>query len=173
MAIGILLYLFRGNLNFYSKSKPVKYLAYLWLALNLLLVCLTLTKNSIYITGTGLTYKRIGVYTYLLLTGIGLVISYVKISQVKTNWYLFRKNGWAVYLVLVLLSTLNWDRLITTYNLTYAQSPDLGYLFTLSNANLPLLYAQTKAPTQPFTPNQLDRIISWRKAYLQEQAQLQ
>ncbi|GAA4302677.1 hypothetical protein GCM10023183_14520 [Nibribacter koreensis] len=171
LAIAILLYLFRENLNFYSKNQSLKKLAYVWLGLNMVLVLLTLTKNSIYITGTGLTYKRIGVYTYLILTGIGLIFSYIKVSKVKTNWYLFRMNGWAVYVLLVVFSTVNWDRVLTRFNLTYAKSPDLAYLFTLSNSNLSLLKEDIALSRHAFTDNQKKSLAEWELEYLRGEAQ--
>jgi hypothetical protein len=149
LAIAVLLYLFRGNLNFFSKNKPLKFLAYAWLAQNLILVILTLTKNSIYVADFGLTYKRIGVYTYLTLTAIGLIISFIKVAEVRNNWFLFRRNAWALYLILVCLSSVNWDRVLTNYNLNYAKAPDLYYLLTLSDSNLPLLQKSTAMNNLP------------------------
>jgi len=172
LAIGILLHVFRGNLNFFRQNKNLKILAYTWLLQNLLLVLLTLTKNSIYIQGTGLTYKRIGVYTYLLLTAIGLVTSFIKIFQVRNNWFLFRKNAWAFYLVLVLATCFNWDRLLTVYNLKYAQSPDLNYLNTLSETNLPEVYAHAISPHSMFNPEQQQEILT-RCHYFQKRLQTQ
>ncbi|MGV3538427.1 MAG: DUF4173 domain-containing protein, partial [Rufibacter sp.] len=169
MAIAVLLVLFRGNLNFYSKNKALKALAYLWLTQNVLLVAITLSKNTLYIMEFGLTYKRIGVYTYLTLTAIGLLFSYLKIKNVQTNWYLFRKNAWAVYLVLVVASCINWDRLITTYNLTYSPRPDKAYLLRLSDSNLSILYQHSQVPNSGFTSSQISQIAYWRKEFLYSQ----
>ena len=167
LAIGILLHVFRGNLNFFSQNKTLKILAYAWLLQNLILVLLTFTKNSIYIQGTGLTYKRIGVYTYLLLTAIGLITSFIKIYSTKNNWFLFRKNAWAFYLVLIITTCFNWDRLLTVYNLTYAQNPDLEYLNSLSDSNLPDVYANAVSPHSRFSPEQQKEILNRQRYFLE------
>jgi hypothetical protein len=146
LAIGILLFLFRGNLNFYSRSRPLKMLAFAWMVQNLILVLITLSKNSLYVMEFGLTYKRIGVYTYLTLTIIGLVTSFIKVAAVKNNWFLFRKNAWAAYLVLILASCINWDRFITNHNLSFTREPDLEYLLSLSDSNFGQVYQFIKAP---------------------------
>lgn len=166
VAIGILLVIFQGNLNFYRQNKGLKVLAYLWLVQNLVLVAITLTKNTLYILELGLTYKRIGVYTYLTLTTIGLIFSFLKILQVKTNWFLFRRNAWAVYLILVIASCLNWDRMITTYNLRYSPKPDIEYLFRLSDSNLSVLFAYSMSPKNELTEDQKWQIMFWREHYL-------
>lgn len=171
LAIGILLYVFRGNLNFISTHQPLKVLAYLWLAQNLILVLLTLTKTTIYVQDFGLTYKRIGVYTYLLLTAAGLVTSLIKIRLTKNKWYLFRKNTWAIYLVLVLSSCFNWDHLITYYNLTHARSPDLSYLVHLSDSSLPELFANIHSDQNVFNGAQKQLIEERRHRFLQQAPQ--
>ncbi len=162
LAIAILLYLFRGNLNFFSQNKTLKILAYTWLLQNLILVIITISKNSIYIQGTGLTYKRIGVYIYLLLTAIGLITNFIKIYGVKNNWFLFRKNAWGFYFVLLLGSSFSWDRILTDYNLKYAANPDVAYLTTLSDANLNQIYANA-ASTQNIFSSELKELITLRR----------
>jgi Domain of unknown function (DUF4173) len=171
LAIGILLYVFRGNLNFIRSHQSLKTLAYLWLAQNLVLVLLTGTKTSIYVQDFGLTYKRIGVYTYLLLTGIGLVTSLIKIRQTKNQWYLFRKNTWALYLVLVLSSCCDWDRLITHYNLTAAREPDLSYLVYLSDSGLAERVAHIHATQPGFNDAQKQLIVEQKNRFLEQAAQ--
>ncbi|MUU79669.1 DUF4153 domain-containing protein [Winogradskyella endarachnes] len=147
IAIMILLYVFRGNLNFYEQNKTLKRLAYTWIILNILLVISIAFKNSQYIYYFGLTYKRIGVLVYLILATIGLVTTLLKISSIKNNWYLFRVNTQAAFIILVMSSAINWDYHITNYNFKYAKSMDFKYLLNLSNNNTFILNEQlnTKA----------------------------
>lgn len=166
LAIAVLLYLFRGNQNFFKKNILLKKLAYVWLAQNLILVVLTLSKNSIYVLEFGLTHKRIGVYTYLTLTSIGLITSFIKVAAVKNNWFLFRKNAWAVYLVLVLASCVNWDRFIANHNLRFTREPDLEYLLSLSDASFGKVYQYVKA-TETNQPKPLvARVEVYRRSVL-------
>jgi hypothetical protein len=135
MAIVIILYFFRGDLNFYKSNKTLKNFAYLWITLNLILVFTIIFKNYRYIASFGFTYKRIGVFVYLLLTLIGLLTTAKKVYTVKNLWYLFRVNSQIAFTILIISATVNWDCLITTYNLNYATSIDFNYLINLSNNN--------------------------------------
>ncbi|SFZ92711.1 protein of unknown function [Flaviramulus basaltis] len=136
IAIIIILYFFRGNLNFYSKNRSLKTLAYLWITLNSILIVNILIKDFQYIYYFGFTYKRIGVLIYLLLTVIGLITTFIKVKNVMNFWYLFRINSLTTFTILVTCATVNWDGCITIYNLNYAKSMDFKYLIRLSNNNV-------------------------------------
>ena len=142
IAIVILLYVFRGNLNFYKDNKTVKNLAFTWIVLNALLVLSIAVKNSQYIYYFGLTYKRIGVMVYLILTLTGLITTLLKIDKIKNIWFLFRINTKAAFIVLVVSAMVNWDYHITNYNFNAAKSMDFKYLIELSNNNTLLLKEQ-------------------------------
>ena len=141
LAILVILYYFRANINFHKRNGKIKKLAYLWVFQNVLLVGTTIYKNFQYVDQYGLTYKRIGVYIYLLLTFIGLVTTLVKINKLKSNWYLIRANSWMFYGVFMLASFVNWDKLITRYNLSMTNKIDTVYLINLTSKNLPELIA--------------------------------
>jgi len=139
IAIIILLYVFRGDINFYKENTILKRLAFAWIILNVILVLSIAVKNSQYIYYFGLTYKRIGVLVYLTLTVTGLITTLIKIDKIKNIWYLLRLNTKAAFVVLVIASTINWDYHITNYNFNYAGSMDLNYLIELSDNNTLLL----------------------------------
>lgn len=145
IAIVILLYVFRGDINFYKENKALKRLAFTWIILNTILVLSIVVKNSQYIYYFGLTYKRIGVLVYLTLATTGLITTLLKIDKVKNIWYLLRVNTRAAFIVLILSSTVNWDYHITNYNFNYAKSMDFKYLIELSNNNTFLLKEQVKS----------------------------
>ncbi|OUR99337.1 hypothetical protein A9Q86_12240 [Flavobacteriales bacterium 33_180_T64] len=139
IAIMIILYFFRGNLNFYAENRALKNLSFLWIFLNVMLIVLIAIKNQNYITAFGLTYKRIGVHIYILLTFIGLITTWIKVLKVKNLAFLFRRNTQIAFIVLLVCSTINWDYTITKYNLNVAKSFDIGYLINLTNRNAILL----------------------------------
>ncbi len=144
IAVAILLYLFRGQLNFDRKAKTLFILALLWVLQNLVLIATSGLKNSLYIHFVdGLTYKRIGVFYYLLLSCIGLFFTAYKLYAKKPNWYLVRSNFVVFFGVMVLSCAVNWDTLIARYNIQKAvaeqKDPDMFYIGKLSAANLPLL----------------------------------
>ncbi len=140
MAIMIVLFFFRGHINFDKGNKVLRIFAILWLVQNMIAVASTAYRNSLYVQEYSLTYLRIGVYLFLALTLIGLVTTLVKILAAKSNWYLFRANGWAVYIVLVLFACQNWDLVIARFNIQQSKNPDRYYLLSLdSPAVLPEL----------------------------------
>jgi len=138
MAISILLFVFRGYLNFYEKSQWLKALAYLWIAQNALLVITTANRNWWLVEQSGLTRRRTGVYIYLFLCLIGLFTTFLKVLQKKSNWFLFRKNGWAFYAVFIIACFINWDLLIVNYNCKNGN--DRYYQSSLSNTSLEALF---------------------------------
>ncbi|MEQ3656803.1 MAG: DUF4153 domain-containing protein [Dokdonia sp.] len=144
LAILLILIFFRGNLNFYKKNHTLKTLTYLWLLANLIIVGMTAYKNIVYCEALGLTYKRIGVFVYLFLSAVGLMTTYVKISQKQTVYQLLRINTRIGFFVLVILASFSWDRTITQFNLSYIDRPDMQYLLSLSRSNSDLLYAYAK-----------------------------
>jgi hypothetical protein len=139
LAIGIIIYFFRGNQNFYPKNQWLIRLTYGWIIQNGILLISIIYKNQRYIHAFGLTYKRIGVYVYLLLTLIGLITTFWKIQQRKTTWFLFRINTLIAYILLIISSFFNWDSSIANYNIKYAKTLDITYLLNLSNNVLPEL----------------------------------
>lgn len=139
IAIFIILYFFRGNLNFYKQNTTLKNLSYAWIILNIGLVLLIAIKNLSYVVVFGLTYKRIGVFIYLILTLAGLLTTFLKVRDIKNLWFLFRINARVAFVVLMVSSCIDWDYSITNYNLKHALSLDLNYLIDLSDNNTILL----------------------------------
>lgn len=145
MASLIILFYFRGYLNFHKNNSWLKRLSYIWIVQNVILVTLTFNRNWLYIHNYGLTYKRIGVFVFLFLVIIGLLTIIFKIKDLKNNWFLFRQNAWSLYLVLAFYSLVDWDSIITNYNINYFQGKkkfeiDQRYLVELSHTNLTQLF---------------------------------
>ena len=150
VAIAVILFFFRGELNFNNQNKNLKLLAYIWILQNAFMLISTAYRNYFYIQEYSLTYKRIGVFVYLLLVLAGLLTTAIKIARVKSNWYLFRQNAWVAYAVLVLACLVNWDLLITRFNITQSyqhhKQLDQEYLLELSETNLPELVSLQNEP---------------------------
>lgn len=141
LAMFVLLFFFRGNLNFYKKNKWLRYGAYGWILQNAVLVISVLLRDYYYIVHMGLAYKRIGVLVFLVMVLVGLVTVFIKIQQRKTAYYLWRVNGWFAVGLLVVASCIHWDETIAGYNLAHKNSipPDIKFLLSLSDKTLPLL----------------------------------
>ena len=141
LAIVVLLFFFRGNLNFYNQNKGLRYGAYAWLIQNAVLAISVFFRDYYYIQNFGLTYKRIGVLIFLSLVLCGLVTVFIKINQRKTAYFLLRVNAWCAIITLVACSCIHWDEQIAKYNLARKDriAPDVEFLLTLSDKALPLL----------------------------------
>ncbi|MEP2237716.1 MAG: DUF4173 domain-containing protein, partial [Maribacter sp.] len=144
LAIILILYFFRGNLNFYKNNQQIKTLTYIWISLNIILIVFTSFKNFTYVEALGLTYKRIGVFVYLLLTLTGLITAYIKVTEIKSFIYLVRTNIATVFTFLIVSAAIPWDRAITHYNLNTLEKPDMHYLIDLGDTNSIQLYKYAK-----------------------------
>jgi hypothetical protein len=143
LAAGIMLWFFRRNLNFYQPGLPLlRWGATAWVVQNVVLAISVGLRNYYYIVYTGLAYKRIGVYGFLLLTLFGLGTVLLKIWQQRSAFSLVRLNSWAAYVVLMLLAVGNWEIWIAEYNLQPGFSRlDIGFLLTMPPRVLPVLAA--------------------------------
>jgi hypothetical protein len=143
LAMVLLLFFFRANLNFYKRNKWLRMGAYAWLIQNMVLVVSVLLRDYYYIVHMGLAYKRIGVLFFLVLVLFGLITVFIKIQQVKTTYYLLSVNAWFAIIVLVFSSCVHWDEMIVKYNLARKNTIplDIQFLLSLSDKALPVLEA--------------------------------
>ncbi len=81
LGISIILYAFRGALNFESKRSVLKIMVYIWLILNFVMVFSTALRNQMYIEEALLTYKRIGVFYWLFFAVLGLITTMIKLIR--------------------------------------------------------------------------------------------
>lgn len=115
-----------------EKKKPlIIRLAYAWIILNGVLVISASLHDSAYIGRYGLTEQRIGVFIFLGLSLVGLYFTYRKIRYGRSVNYLVSIMFKVFLTTLVLNSVVNWSAVITRYNLTYVDKPDLNYLLLL------------------------------------------
>jgi len=141
LSIGIVVYYFRGNLNFFTKNKRLLVLANIWILQNILLTISVGVRNLRYIEHFALAYKRIGVLFFLAATLYGLYTVYKKVNNKKTTSYLIRVNSLSVYVIILVMSLINWDSFIINYNVKHADKSFLhfNYLSSMPDNCLPLL----------------------------------
>ncbi|WP_264534975.1 DUF4173 domain-containing protein [Flavobacterium sp. N1736] len=132
MAVGVILFYFKGGFNFDKKAANLKRLSKIWIVLNGVLILSTAIKNSEYVSFFGLTYKRLGVYAFLILAIIGLIYAFLKITKQKTNAYLFNQMVWYFYGTVLLCSFFNWGNLITNYNISVNKGVEPRFLSGLN-----------------------------------------
>lgn len=117
MAILVIMFYFKSSFNFDPKAGLMKVLAKIWIALNVILVFSAMMKNYEYIVSYGFTYKRLGVCGFLILSLIGLIMTFIKIQMKKRNAFLFNTMVGYVYGTILVCSYFNWGGFITSLNL--------------------------------------------------------
>ena len=170
IATSLIMFLFRKEFVKVKNNKSLTVCLYLWILQNVVMLSSTAMRNQIYIHEFNFTYKRIGVYVWLVLAAVGLCVMFYKIVKKQSNWFLIRTNVAVWFSVLVLSSVVNWDKLITVYNIQNKPlaQVDFYYLLSLSDANIPELLAVTKTPEFKKINNSLknytgDRFDAWHK----------
>ena len=81
LAMVVLLFFFRRNLNFYKKNKYLRYGAIIWIVQNIILVISVFIRDYYYFVHMGMAYKRIGVMIFLVLVLTGLITVFIKIAM--------------------------------------------------------------------------------------------
>ncbi len=117
MAILVIMFYFKSDFNFDPKAGLMKILAKIWIFLNAVLVLSAAVKNYEYIVSYGFTYKRLGVFAFLLLSLVGLALTFLKIQKKKRNAYLFNTMAWYLYGIILGCSYINWGGLVTSQNM--------------------------------------------------------
>ncbi|MFC7667801.1 DUF4173 domain-containing protein [Hymenobacter humi] len=150
LAMGIVLWFFRRNLNFYQPGLPwLRWGATVWVLQNVVLAVSVGLRNYYYILHSGLAYKRIGVCFFLLLVFFGLGTVLLKIWQRRSAYSLVRLNSLAAYVVLLMLAAGNWEVWIASYNLqSRFRSIDIGFLLDMPGRVLPTLVARRELLNQ-------------------------
>ncbi len=142
LAIAVLLYFFRSNLNFHPKAKALKLLAQAWMLQNMVIVLSVVARNYHYINYYGLTIKRIGVMIFVLLTLVGLASMVLKLRQNWTPFKLLKFNGMALFIVLSICSVPDWSKHIVHFNFQASriERVDMPYMINMTSDHVyPLL----------------------------------
>lgn len=134
MAILVIMFYFKSGFNFDPKSGLMKVLAKVWIFLNAILVISAALKNYEYIVNYAFTYKRLGVFAFLLLSLIGLALTFIKIQKKKRNAFLFNTMIWYLYGTILICSYINWGGFITSQNMKRKDFA-INYHFTAINFN--------------------------------------
>lgn len=179
ISLGLVLFFFRKNLNYYHNNTLLKNLCYIWLAQNALLAISVAIRNFWYINYYSLAYRRIGVVIFLVLAIYGLYTVFIKVRQKKSYFYLLKTNSLSAFIVLIICSMINWDSLIANYNFNHSDKSflHLDFMAELSDQTLPILDKPLSLmndidkhqkdifhlETKFMTPEQYCKVVSERK----------
>ena len=142
LAMALLLYFFRGNLNFYpDQRRRLQKLAYIWIGSNAILAVSLIIRNMLYIQSNGLAYKRLGIFFWLVLVAAGLWTFWKKIDRRKSAFWLVKSNAICAVILLAVSAPVDWDRIILKVNLNHTsgiQQP--VFLLDMPDRLLPTLW---------------------------------
>ena len=141
LSMGIMLFYFRSNLNFFKKNKALKIATYVWITQNIILLISVVIRNLHYIEHFALAYLRVGLFFFLALVIVGLITLSLKIRNKKSLFYLVRVNSWALYIGFVLFAVPDWDTVIAKYNLNHYPTAfvEASFMLTLDEKTFPLI----------------------------------
>lgn len=141
LSMGLIIFYFRKNLNFYPNNRVLRLLAVIWMIQNALLAMSVAIRNWYYVEYYALAYKRIGVFIFLILVFFGLITMMIKIQRRHTGYQLLRVNALAAFFMLVAMSAINWDPWIIQYNLTAKHHAgfDASFCFIVSEKAIPVM----------------------------------
>ncbi len=169
LSMGIMLWIFRGNLNFFSKAQGLRVLSYLWIFQNGLLSLSVALRNLHYIGFDGLTYKRIGVMVFLLLCLFGLLSLAWKIYSKHSVSTLIGQNVAFALALALILCPAPWTRYITNFNIQHYHETgrfDWEYMLQLDNNHLDLLhdFAHVSPPKGHLQYALRQKSLRWQEA---------
>lgn len=141
LGAGIVLYFFRGNLNFLRQNTWLRRLSILWILQNIALTLSVLMRTVHYINHYNLAYKRIGLIFFCILIIWGLIVIAQKVQKARSIYFLNTRMAVATIVVLFASAPWDWASVITRFNLSHAGKGYVHYIFlqTLPDRCLPLL----------------------------------
>ncbi len=128
LAIIMVLYFLKGQLNYHINSKQLSIAVYIWISQNFILCLTTFVKNSMYVSTYGLTYQRITVYLFLIIVSLALILLIYKVNSLYSTWAFTKHFINFSYLIIILAFTIPFDIVITHYNLDSAKEKDIYYV---------------------------------------------
>lgn len=142
VSMAVILFYFRGNLNFYPKSKLLKNLAFIWIFQNLILTISVLIRTAYYVQYHGIASKRIGVFIFVIIVFFGLTSLYLKLKNQNNFVFVLKWNSVMAFSILSIASFLPWDRITANFNLNHqvVHQIDVDNYLYLSPTVYPILY---------------------------------
>lgn len=132
-----------------DNSKYIKKLTILWLCQNLMMVLSTAYRNQQYILEAHLTYLRILVFFWLVLSIVLLLSTYLKLKHNHSVGKQLQINLISALTLFCGSSVIDWDGLISRYNIAHTSNfakLDKAYLLSLSPSNLKDLFLISDKP---------------------------
>ncbi|MBI5264741.1 MAG: DUF4173 domain-containing protein [Bradyrhizobium sp.] len=129
-----------------EKSSVIRWLVYLWVAQNVMMVASSILRLDIYVQIYLLTYWRIAAFIWMMLVAIGLLLILARIALNRSNEWLIRANLITLTAVIYVSSLVNFASIIADYNVSHSREVsgkgvqmDTYYLSQLGPQALPAM----------------------------------
>lgn len=131
-----------------EKARLPRRLVYLWIAQNVFLMVSAGWRLNLYVEAYTLTRLRIAAAVWMLLVAAGLIWIVWRIVRGHSNSWLINTNALTATLVLYICCFINFDGVISSYNVRHCREMgnaggpplDVEYLHYLGPESLPALY---------------------------------
>src|SRR5262249_28244214 len=147
-----------------SRQSPlIRWLVYLWIAQNVMLVMSSLLRLDLYVEVYSLTYWRVAAFIWMLLVAAGLVLIMIQIATKRSSAWLVGVNLISLALTLYVCSFVSFARIIAEFNVTHSKELtgegtmlDIGYLWSLGPSAIPAIDRFIAHQDQVFPMHMLD-----------------
>lgn len=147
-----------------GKAPWVRWLLYLWIAQNILLVVSSILRLDLYVDAYGLTRLRVAAFVWMVVVALGLVLIVMQLWQRQTRgWFMVRAAGLG-FLAIYACNLWNIDGLIARHNLSVGKG--FGYVCSLGEGAVPALRASEAAQEAGICYSRgphLSQPVDWRE----------
>ncbi len=161
ISAGMLLYFFRGSLNFYPNNKWLKRLAVIWTIQNIILALSVSIRTIHYINFHGLAPLRLGVLLFTIIIATALSAVIFKINNTHTTALVTRITSSFAIVLLGVCALIPWNTWIANHNLNHeiANEVDADYYLNLGPEAYPILYANLDVIEQQYEAHSSNKVI--------------
>ncbi len=154
-----------------NQDRAIRWLIYLWLLQNMVLVFASIWRTNIYVAEYSLTYLRLSALLWMGLVLLGLIYIVVKIVLAKSSRWLIGVNLATAFALLYATCFVDLGRFIADYNVAHCREMqgsgyvlDMSYLRQIGPSALPALRRLERHATEQNLPRPLN--LNWTIEYL-------
>lgn len=135
----------------YTSDRLIRWMMFLWIGQNLMLVFAAMFRLKIYIDAYALTYMRVAAFIWMGLVFVGLALIITQIARKYSVGWLMKTNFEVFACVLYACCFINFAGSIATYNILHLKdNSDRYYVCSLGPQALPAIAKYNLSSDEPF-----------------------
>ena len=145
-----------------DQDRAIRWLIYLWLLQNMVLVFASIWRTNIYVAEYSLTYLRLSALLWMGLVLLGLIYIVLKIVLAKSSRWLIGVNLATAFALLYATCFVDLGRTIADYNVAHCREMqgsgyalDVAYLWRIGPSALPAMRRLERHMTEQNLPRPL------------------